>query len=447
MKFNPSAKIFSWYYFIVITLVLVVGTLSSFATFNKVSKSTQETLLKNVASIASVFETSGISDLAGDESDLNNPIYVSLKNKLEKIPEINDEISFIYLWRYRDGNVYFSVDSEPVTSEDYSPPGQIYSEATALNFAMFLENLPSGIEISSDRWGTWLSAFVPIKETTSGELIAVMGVDMSASKYFRTIYVYTAIPVLTTIFVLVIIIVGMVLRKREQEFLTFKSELVAIASHEIRSPLTGISWLTAGLLKSGDNLSQNQQDDIRIIKNKSEALLLTINDLLDGTVAEKINHKKLIKKSINIKTLLEEIAANFFLILAEKNNQLVIDASITPELTISGDPDKLTRMFNNLISNAVKYSKNGGIVIVAVSEQENNFIFSIKDEGIGISLQDQRKIFNGFFRAENAKKVTNNGTGLGLHYVNQIVELHNGKVWCESKEGVGSTFYVALPKN
>lgn len=447
MKFNSSSKIFSWYYYIVIVLVLVVGTLSSIFTFIKVSKSTQEILLKNVSSVASIFETDGIASLTGSDEDLKNPEYISLKNKLEKIPEINDEIRFVYLWGYRDEDVYFLVDSEPETSADYSPPGQIYGEATEVNRDMFLKNLSSTVEMSTDRWGTWLSALAPIRDKNTGSLVAVMGMDMSANKYFRTIYVYTAIPVLTTVFVLALIIVGLVLRKREQEFLAFKSELVAIASHEIRSPLTGISWLTGGLLKNGDNLSPNQKEDINIIKNKSEGLLLTINDLLDGTVAEKMSKKKLIKKTIHIKELFEEIASNSSLILAEKNNQLIVDASITPELTILGDLDRIKRMFTNLFSNAIKYSKNGGIIVVGASLKENLLIFSIKDEGIGISQKDQDKIFNGFFRAENAKKVSQNGTGLGLHYVRQIVELHNGRVWCESKESFGSTFYVELPRN
>jgi len=446
MKFDSSNKIFSWYYSIIITTILIVGALASVFTYIKISESTQNTLLKNAASIASVLETDNILSFRGNENDLKNTGYVSLKDKFEKIPEINSEIRFVYLWGYRDQNVYFFVDSEPATSLDYSPPGQVYTEATEIDRNMFLKNLPSTMEMNTDRWGTWLSALTPIKDSSTGKLIAVMGVDMNANTYFRTIYVYTAIPVLSTIFVLILIVVGFILRKREQEFLAFKSELVSIASHEIRSPLTGITWIMDALLKEGEGLSEKQKYDIDLVKNKSEELLLTVNDLLDGAVAEKLSKKKLSKQPIQVKTLFEEIMNDSFLVLAEKNIKLNIDSSIAPEVTILGDFDRIKRMFNNLFSNAIKYSKNGGVVRVSAINQKANFVFAIKDEGIGISPKDQNKIFRGFFRAENAKKITSNGTGLGLHYVKQIAELHNGKVWCESKEGLGSTFYVKLPK-
>jgi signal transduction histidine kinase len=446
MKPDSSTKLFSWYYFVTITLVLVVGVVSTALTFAKISENTQKALLKNTTSIASLLEPGSILALRGDEGDLESPEYISLKNKLAKIVELNTEIRFVYLWGYRDDNPFFFVDSEPATSEDYSPPGQIYDEATELDRDLLLNKVSSGIEISSDRWGTWLTALTQIKNPATGEVVAVMGMDMDAHNYFRAIYVYTAIPIITTIFVLILILVDFILRKREKEFLTFKSELVSIASHEIRSPLTGISWLADGLLQNPDTMSIKQKENIGIIKTKSEGLLGTINDLLDEAATEKVNKKKLDKKPILMIPLLQGILNDSFLVLAEKNVKLKIDESVTPPLALYGDPDKIKRMFNNLISNAIKYSKNGGEVKVGAIITNKSIVSWVKDDGIGIPEKDQAKIFRGFFRAENAKKVTNNGTGLGLHYVRQIAELHNGKVWCESKEGTGTTFFVELPK-
>lgn len=427
------------------TIVILLGIIASIYTYRSVSRGTQEDLLKNVSSVASIFDLESILALSGSDTDLTNPAYISLKSKLEKIPEINSDITFIYLWGYRDGNPYFLVDSEPADSEDYSPPGQVYDEATDLDRDLFLKKLPPAIEISTDRWGTWLSGLSPIW-SESGEVVAVLGVDMSADKYFRTVYVYTAIPIITTIFVLLLLLTSFLLQRKEEEFISFKSELVSIASHEIRSPLTGISWLSSAMLKSGDNLSEDQKKDINTIKGKSEGLMATINDLLDSAAVDKASSKKLVRKPIPAKPLFEAIRNNYLLNLEERKIKLIIDSSITSEPSISGDPDRINRMFSNILSNAIKYSREGGEIVVSQVDKPKTTMFSIKDSGIGIPGKDREKIFKGFFRSENAHEVTKNGTGLGLYYVRQIVELHKGKVWYESEQDKGTTFYIELPK-
>ncbi len=445
MKSSRSAsKFFSWYYLIIFSTVIILGVAASVITYKQVAKNTEESLLENTASVASIFETNDIVKLAGDESDLTNPAYISLKERIAKIPEINTDVQFVYLWGYRDDNVFFFVDSEPTESEDYSPPGQIYDEATELDKEVLTERSGRAIEISTDRWGTWLTALTPIQDAETNIVIAVLGMDMSADRYFWTIYIYTAIPVLTTIFVLILIFISFILQKREEEFLTFKSELVSIASHEIRSPLTGISWLSDTLIKGGANMTERQNADVRTIKGKSEELLSTINDLLDSAAAEKTDKKKLSKDTIPAKKMFEEIIKNSFLSMQEKKIVVSVDPSIREDLNIIGDHDRITRMFTNLVSNAIKYSKEGGRVVIGVRVDPSKNIYWVKDEGIGIPASDQNRIFKGFFRAPNAKEVTKNGTGLGLLYVKQIAELHNGKVWCESTEDAGSTFYVEL---
>ena len=144
--------------------------------------------------------------------------------------------------------------------------------------------------------------------------------------------------------------------------------------------------------------------------------------------------------------MFEKIKTAYALNLKEKNIGLDIDASISEDSSIIGDPDKLNRMFTNLISNAIKYSKIGGQVIVGKTDKTKSIIFYIKDSGIGIPAKDREKIFQGYFRSANAHQATEVGTGLGLHYVRQIVEAHKGKIWYESEEGKGTTFYVELPK-
>ena len=429
---------------LVIVVVIVIGTILSIVTYKQTAKNIKEDLLKNAASIAGVLDTSGISSWSGVESDIEIPSHIAMKRRLEKALELNGNLRFVYLWGFRDGHIYFMIDSEPPFSEDYSPPGQIYGEATKLDRDMFLERLPPSIELNTDRWGTWLSALTPIMGD-SGELLAVMGIDMNADQYYRTLYVYTAIPIVVTIFVILLMLIGLMLYRKEEEFLGFKSELVAIASHEIRSPLTGISWLTENLIKSSDNLPQKQKDDLNTIRHKCHELIATINDLLSVNVLEKLDKRKLAKTSIGAKAMFEEIKANAALNLAEKKIELVIDEAITPETNILGDKEQIDRLFDNLISNAIKYSKDGGKVSINFEALPRSQIFSVKDTGIGISKDDAYKVFKEFFRSKAARLATKEGTGLGLRYVKQVAELHSGKVWFESEEGKGSTFYVELP--
>lgn len=445
MKSKPSHKL-DRYYLITTLVVVAVGVLSSFYTYKQVSENTQKTLLKNAVSIASVFKVEDILTLTGTDADLNNPDYLSLKERFEKIPQVNEDVRFVYLWGYREGYPFFFLDSEPAESEDYSPPGQVYYEATELDHDLFLKKLPPGVEFSTDRWGTWLSSLAPIRDEATGEVAAVLGIDMSADKYFKTLYVYTAIPILATLFVLLLILTGFLLQKKEEEFISFKSELVAIASHEIRTPLTGISWLTENLLFNAKGLAEDEKLTIAKIKAKSDGLLTTINDLLDSALLGREALERISKHPIQLKVLFDVLAKNYELNLKEKNLKLSLPLTLEKGI-ISGDPDKISRMFSNILSNAIKYSKAGGVVKVGLVDDERSVTVSIKDDGIGIPPEDRERIFKGFFRSKNAKSSTQNGTGLGLYYVRQIADLHNGRVWLESKVGEGTTFYVELPKN
>ncbi|MBI5401386.1 HAMP domain-containing histidine kinase [Candidatus Wolfebacteria bacterium] len=445
LNYSPT-KFYSWYYPTVIGFVFVVGVLSTAYTYVKVTSSVKESLLKHASAIAYALEPRHIAILTGAETDLTNPDYIALKERFKKIRESSGDIRFAYLTGYRDGNSFFFVDSEPEDSPDYSPPGQVYYEAGPGFRDPFINNdkTPATEEIYSDRWGTWLTAITPIIDPENNQVIALMGIDMDAGLYYQMVFAYSALPAAAASFFIFLFAVGYIIRKREQKFIEFKSELVSIASHEIRTPLTGISWVIAGLLRDSGNLSPSQKSDIELVKNYSRNLLLTVNDLLDLSAVEKIGTKKLNKQKIVMFPFFEKIAKNFHLALKEKSLKLIFDPFFIPDIAVSGDEDCLKRMFNNLISNAIKYSKSGGEITIGCMPRERSIVFWVKDQGIGVPINDKERIFEGFYRAENAKQIKESGTGLGLRYVRQIAELHGGKVWCESEENIGSTFFVEL---
>ncbi|MDQ5954433.1 MAG: hypothetical protein QG583_361 [Patescibacteria group bacterium] len=290
MNYKSSSQLFSWYYVVIIVIILLVGIFATFYTYKDVSNNTQKTLLKDVASMAVAFNIDDIMNLTGTPLDLTSPVYLSLKNKLETIRATNEEVRFVYFLGYRNDQVFFYLDSEPDTSEDYSPPGQVYDEATDLDIEILKGEKGEGIEFSTDRWGSWLTSLVSIKH--EGQVIAVLGMDMSADRYFRNLYTHLAIPIISTIFVLILIFIGLLLRRKEKEYISFKEKLFSLATHDLRSPLTGISWLTETTLMNKEGMRKEDMQNIEQIHEKVKTLLNSVNTLLASTDERKVKDKK-----------------------------------------------------------------------------------------------------------------------------------------------------------
>lgn len=444
MKWFRHIK-YVWYYPTVIGILVVVGISSTAYVYFKITGFEKQSLIKRTDSLAKALDIDEIKGLSGDEADISNPAYISFKEKLAAIKKVNPDTRFVYLTGQKDGQIYFIADSEYPETEGYSPPGQKYDEASAEFLSIFETGNPILEGPVSDRWGRWISALSPMIDPETGKVAAVVGMDIEAGSYLKTVWLYSSIPLFLTFLLLAVVSIGWVIKKEEEKMMELKSEMVSIASHEIRTPLTGISWITEGLLRKSGNMAQDQKNDIELIKSHSRNLLSTINDLLDLSAVEKIGTKKLNKQEIAMLSFLQKLAENFQLSLEEKSLNLIFDGSLSSGISVLGDEDRLKRMFNNLISNAIKYSKDGGTITVGCNIEDKKAVVWIKDQGIGIPEKDQSKIFDGFYRSENAKQAVEGGTGLGLRYVKQIAQLHGGRVWCESKENEGSTFFVEWP--
>ncbi len=222
-----------------------------------------------------------------------------------------------------------------------------------------------------------------------------------------------------------------------------KDQFLANMSHEIRTPLNGIVGFTQ-LLKSTD-LDEEQEEFVSIIETSSENLLGIINDILD---ISKINAEKmdLEEISFNLVEKVESVAE----ILSAKAEQkgivlsVFIDPSIEPYHI--GDPTRLTQVLMNLTGNAIKFTpENGDISISVEKEADGRLLFKVKDTGIGISKENQSKIFEAFSQADSSTVRKFGGTGLGLTISSMIVKLMEGELQLESEEGRGSTFYFSIP--
>ncbi|MEI8175804.1 MAG: ATP-binding protein [Candidatus Omnitrophota bacterium] len=224
-----------------------------------------------------------------------------------------------------------------------------------------------------------------------------------------------------------------------------KDEFVSIVSHELRTPLSIIKeGISLTLDEVGGKVTPKQKQFLTISKQNIDRLANLINDLLD---ISKIEAKKItLKKSlIDIRAFIRETALPFETIARERKITLAT-AVPSEEVSIFIDVDKMTQVLNNLIANALKFTKAGGRITVEVQEHHSNIRISVNDTGIGISKHNIGKLFNKFIQVGRTYGPGEKGTGLGLAISKALVELHGGRIWVESVVGKGSTFHCAIPK-
>ena len=226
-----------------------------------------------------------------------------------------------------------------------------------------------------------------------------------------------------------------------------KSAFVATVSHELRTPLTAIKGFISTLLMDSEDAftPEERREFYSIIDQETDRLTRLINDLLNIARIEAGESLKPVYKQVDFYTLSKKVV----MIQQQATSKHTIIHDVPPSLPkIIADEDKVDQILTNLLSNAIKYSPNGGeIRVKAWEEDADHIIFYVSDQGIGIPKEHLTKVFEKFHRVDNSDTRKQYGTGLGLYLVKHLVEvIHGGQIWVESEVGVGSTFYVRLPK-
>jgi two-component system, sensor histidine kinase and response regulator len=219
-----------------------------------------------------------------------------------------------------------------------------------------------------------------------------------------------------------------------------QSDFLSVVGHEFRTALTGILGFSEMIREGGldEDDAQEYADDIH---NDAIRLTRLINELLD-LERMKSGRVEMNGEQVEINALIQEIVARANIVTHRGQIQFNLDEDIPP---IVADSDKLTQVITNLISNAVKYSPEGGIILIGSRRENSTVHFFVQDHGIGVPAEKQEQIFERYARVESSATRYIGGTGLGLPIVRQIVEMHHGTVWVESILGEGSTFHVVLP--
>ncbi|MBM3254027.1 MAG: GAF domain-containing protein [Candidatus Omnitrophica bacterium] len=225
-----------------------------------------------------------------------------------------------------------------------------------------------------------------------------------------------------------------------------KSNFIANVSHELRSPLASIKESVSLLLDEVSGaLNSEQRRFLEIARKNIDRLSRLIDDLLDLAKIES-GRTEMKRLFINIIMLVEDVI-NSFKVLAESKNIILGIKAASPVIKIWADPDKLTQAISNLLDNAIKYSPNGSSVTVEISDKGSIVEISVIDNGIGISKENIERLFDKFSRLEDAIQDRVKGTGLGLVITKELVQMHGGEIFVDSKPGEGSRFYFTLPKD
>lgn len=223
-----------------------------------------------------------------------------------------------------------------------------------------------------------------------------------------------------------------------------KADFVSNMTHELKTPIATIS-LAAQLLNNPDVPAErkNYTQLGNIIADESKRLGLQVEKVLQMSIFERGN-MNLKFKEIDLHSIISKVAMHVNLQVQARHGALVLELNATDH-HLTADEVHITNVVNNLLDNALKYSPSVPMITITTSSSRTGIQFAVADQGLGISSEHQKKIFEQFYRVPTGNVHNVKGFGLGLSYVQKIVEAHDGKIWVESELNNGSTFFVYLP--
>lgn len=287
-------------------------------------------------------------------------------------------------------------------------------------------------------------------------LFLVMGVVIIATSIITYILGtrYVADPEIVSLIVLVLTFILLVLTfsiTRSLEGLAeanrLKSEFISIISHQLRSPLSNLKWALE-ILMSGrfGTISGKPAEYLQILTDNTKRMGELVSSLLIVSRIEQ-GRLPLHKVEFSLSDLAREVIAEFKPVASASNIEIVLETAQTNLPQVFGDSSQLKLAVENFIDNAVRYTKGAGKIAVAVATKNGGLLFSVKDGGVGIPQEDQKHIFQKFFRSSNILKYQTQGSGLGLYIAKSIVEKSGGKIGFKSEQGKGSMFWFTIPRS
>ncbi|MFV5702022.1 ATP-binding protein [Flavobacterium sp. XS2P12] len=441
-------------------IILLLGIIYLYFTWIRFKDHRTETVLQIAKSIEVSLPKVALKTLEVNPTDINKPEYLALKNSLKAIVSVNPKASFAYLYTKRNGKIYFMVDSEPENSEDYSPPGQEYTEADEPTFKAITNGNDIITEPSADRWGTWVSAYIPIKDEATGKTIAVYGMDFDAKSWDNALLfevmesgLLILLFLITALFLFKIMDKNKILnydiinRKIEEKklhdaLLVLKkkndelNQFAYIVSHDLKAPLRAIYSLSEWIIEDLNDVSDETNSNFKLLQGRIQRMENLINGILEYS---RIGSTNIELERVDLHKMLDEIVET---IVPNEGFEISIGNNFPVIIT---EKILMHQVFSNLISNAVKYNdKPIGKIECTYLSLPDFHQFTIKDNGPGIPEKYHEKVF-GVFQTILARDIKES-TGIGLSIVKKIVEGKSGSIHIESDGKNGSSFIFTIPK-
>ncbi|MCP1144241.1 ATP-binding protein [Lysinibacillus endophyticus] len=223
-----------------------------------------------------------------------------------------------------------------------------------------------------------------------------------------------------------------------------RSDFIANVSHELRTPIAMLQGYSEALLDDVVTEEEERNEMIRIIYDESQRMGRLVKDLLDLARMES-GHTTLYKEDVSAVHVLERITQKFAQVAKEKHVNLKFKSSLSEDVMISLDEDRIEQVLTNLIDNAIRHTPENGSVTVSLDQEFSYAKIQVADTGEGIPQEDLSFVFERFYKADKARTRSKGGTGLGLAIAKNIVEAHKGNIKVDSTVGVGTTFTFHLP--
>lgn len=450
---------------LVIAFITVGVTTIIFFQTQAVLKSRLQEKLISIASTAAIqFEASELYSIKSEEKPDSLKI---VTEKLRKIRDANENLIYIYIIeKLNDGSeLQFVADADSLgTLEELDEnqnglldpnelppqPGDPYDASDVPALIDGFLGPTADNNLNTDQWGTFLSGYAPILDEND-ESIAVLGIDVEVNDFYRIVRVMLMPFILLTVLLLSLITLQSVIlirigKNRVNVFKELdrqKDELLSIVSHQLATPVSSIKWYLEMLI-DGDmgKVSKEQKEHMQLMSQIALNLSDLVSMILDVSRIQ-LGRMKVEKQELDLNDFFKEILE----IIEPKAIEKKVDLkkNLPKKLPKAMLDRRYTHMtIENLLSNAIKYTPEGGKVCFDVVIEGNMLSCTVKDTGVGIPKSEQDKIFGRMFRASNVRNAID-GNGFGLYVAKGAVEAQGGRIWFESAEGKGTTFFVKLP--